>query len=291
MSKIKVMSLADASPDELRRWQMSLLDILVYFRDFCVSHNIKFYLAGGTRLGAIRHKGFIPWDDDVDVQLFREDYDRLLELWDKEADTSRFVCQVTTDRVNSRFPMATIRSVNTTCIYDHSVNDDICQGMKVDVEFLDVIPKSKVRRLFHIMFCSIFSLYSAQRMPRRTTLLKKIISKILLAAIPSHTIRWKIAKWCEKQIKRYNPGNDNDLLSYLMVADYHKEWFKDTVWVDFEGYKMPVPIGYEEILKAQYGDYMQLPPEDKRISDVDNLVFYDLDHSYLDYKGKYYCLD
>ena len=61
--------------------------------------------------------------------------------------------------------------------------------------------------------------------------------------------------------------------------------------MDFEGYKMPVPIGYDRFLTVAYGDYMQLPPEDKRKPMTSNLVFYDLDHSYLDYKGKYYCVN
>ena len=169
MKEKKMMSIVDASPEEIRKWQLALLGILVYFRDFCESHNLKFYLAGGTRLGAIRHHGFIPWDDDVDVQMLREDYDKLIELWNKEADTSRFVCQVTTDKVCSRFPMATIRSVNTTCIFDHSVNDDICQGMKVDVEFLDVVPKDKFKKVLHSFYCRIRGLYTAQRIPRRAS--------------------------------------------------------------------------------------------------------------------------
>lgn len=75
-----------------------------------------------------------------------------------------------------------------------------------------------------------------------------------------------------------------------MVAPYKMEWFKDTKWVKYEGYDMPIPSGYDQILKAQYGDYMQLPPEDKRTPVTENLVYYDLDHTYLDYKGKYYCV-
>lgn len=290
MEEKKMMSIVDASPEEIRKWQLALLDILVYFRDFCKSHNLKFYLAGGTRLGAIRHHGFIPWDDDVDVQMFRKDYDKLIELWNKEADTSRFVCQVTTDKTCSRFPMATIRSVNTTCIFDHSVNDDICQGMKVDVEFLDVVPKGEYKIQMHLFYCRLRALYAAQRVPRRASLIKKIVSWALLTAVPSHKLQWKISNWCEKQIKKYNPGDDSDIISYSMVANYKQTWFKDTKWVDFEGYKMPVPVGYDEILKAQYGDYMQLPPEDKRKPVTDNVIFYDLNHSYLDYKGKYYCV-
>lgn len=290
MEENKMMSLKNASPEELRKWQFGLLDILVYFRDFCKEHNLKFYLAGGTRLGAIRHQGFIPWDDDVDVQMFREDYDRLIELWDKEADTSRFVCQVSNKDRSSRFPMATVRSVNTTCIYDHSVNDDFCQGLKIDVEFLDVVPKGMINKILHTFYCRILALYRAQRMPKRASFIKTFGSAFFLSICPSKKLQWKVSTWCEKQIKKYNPPTENDVVSYLMVAPYKMEWFKDTKWVKYEGYDMPIPSGYDQILKAQYGDYMQLPPEDKRTPVTENLVYYDLDHTYLDYKGKYYCV-
>lgn len=80
----KLISVKDFTPEELRKWQLKLLEILVYFRDFCNEHNLRFWLAAGTCLGAVRHKGFIPWDDDLDVQMPREDYDKLIELWIKK---------------------------------------------------------------------------------------------------------------------------------------------------------------------------------------------------------------
>ena len=89
----RLISVKDFSSEELRRWQMRLLEILVYFRDFCEAHDLKFMLAAGTCLGAVRHHGFIPWDDDLDVQMPREDYDKLVKIWNEEADTSRFVCE------------------------------------------------------------------------------------------------------------------------------------------------------------------------------------------------------
>ena len=75
-----LIKLADFTPAELRAWQKRLLEILVYFSDFCQKHQLKFYLAYGTLLGAIRHKGFIPWDDDVDVQMPREDFEKLYDF-------------------------------------------------------------------------------------------------------------------------------------------------------------------------------------------------------------------
>lgn len=290
MNKMKLMSLKDLSPEELRKWQLKLLEILVYFRDFCEEHDIKFFLSGGTCIGAIRHKGIIPWDDDVDVMLLREDYDKLISIWNKEADTSRFVCSVTTKDQSSRFPMATIRSVNTTCIYDHSVNDDICHGIKIDVEFLDVVPKGKVSRLIHTVSEGLMGMLRTQRIPKRQSLSRVIRSSLLLALFPTKGIRWKVSSFCEKIVTKYNPPKEDDNVRYLLCRLHPYHYFKDVEWVDFEGEKMPVVKNYDRFLRTVYGDYMQLPPEDQRKPATDNLVFYDLDHSYLDYKGKYYCV-
>ena len=287
----KLISVKDFTPEELRKWQMKLLEILVYFRDFCQEHNIKFFLSGGTCLGAIRHKGFIPWDDDVDVVLFREDYEKLIKLWDIHADTSKFVCQVTTKDKCSRFPMATIRSVNTTCIYNHSVDDDICQGLKIDVEFFDVVPKGLLRQKLHSLCCGLLGLFMTQRVPERMSKKYLFFSRILFLIFPTMSVRWKVAKLCEKYVKKFNPAKDGDTIRYLLTNPRPFNFFRDVLWVDFENEKMPIPIEYDKSLKTSYGDYMKLPSEDQRKPATDNLVFYDLDHSYLDYKGKYYCIN
>lgn len=287
-SEQKLISVKDFSPEELRKWQLKLLEILVYFKEFCEAHNLRFMLAAGTCLGAVRHKGFIPWDDDLDVQMPREDYDKLIEIWNKEADTSRFVCAVTNETECSRFPMAVIRSVNTTCIYSHSVNDDICQGLKIDVEFLDGVPENKLVRKYNEALADILALYRAQRAPMRVSKIKIWGSRFLLWLVPSRRARWKISSFCERQIKKYKFG-EQEFVRYSACALRPSKSFTDVLYLDFEGYKMPVPAGYDAVLRAAYGDYMQLPPKEAQKPATDNLVFYDLDKSYLEYKGKYYC--
>ena len=85
--------------------------------------------------------------------------------------------------------------------------------------------------------------------------------------------------------------SEHDTVRYLFCSLQEKAVFEDIIYLDFEGYKMPVPSGYDSYLRSAYHDYMKLPPENKRKPATDNLVFYDLDHSYLDYKGKYYCVN
>lgn len=288
MEKKDLISVKDFSPEELRKWQLKLLDILVYFRDFCEAHQLRFFLSAGTCLGAVRHHGFIPWDDDLDVQMPRSDYDKLIEIWNKEADTSKFVCSVTTKEQCSRFPMAVIRSVNTTCIYDHSVNDDFCHGLKIDVEFLDGVPEGSINNYWNIQCARLLALLRAQRIPRRQSWIRKVLATIIVYALPK-TVVWNISEFLEKQLKRIPYDSDCKRVRYLSCKGAEKSCFAEICWIDFEGYKMPIPEGYDQYLKNAYGDYMQLPPEKSRVPATDNLVFYDLDHCYLDYKGKYYC--
>lgn len=284
-----LISVKDFTPEELRKWQLKLLEILVYFRDFCEEHNLRFMLAAGTMLGAVRHKGFIPWDDDLDVTMPREDYDKLVDLWDQYADKSKFRCERTDKNRSVRFPMTVCRSMDTTCIYNHSVDDDICQGLKIDVEFLDGVPANKLKLLYCSFCAKLYALLSAERIPYRFPFTTRTLAKIILFVLPNHRMRWPLTKFLESQMKKYKFEN-SEYVRYLTNPFRKKSYFESVVYADFEGYKMPIPKGYHEILSAYYGDYMQYPPEDKRTPATDNIVFYDLDHSYLDYKGKYYCV-
>lgn len=285
----KLISVKNFSPEELRKWQLKLLEILVYFRDFCEAHHLRFFLSAGTCLGAVRHHGFIPWDDDLDVQMPRPDYEKLISIWNKEADTSKFVCSVTTKEQSARFPMAVIRSVNTTCIYDHSVNDDICHGLKIDVEFLDGVPEGKIRDFWNKQCARLLLFFKTQRLPNRESFTRLLMSKLLLTLLPK-SVMWYLSVFFEKQIKSVPFDGDCKRVRYFSCKGAPRSCFDDVVWMDFEGEKMPIPGGYDLFLRNAYGDYMQLPPEKSRVPVTDNLVFYDLDHSYKDYKGIYYCV-
>lgn len=289
MEERKLISVKDFSPEELRKWQLKLLEILVYFRDFCDANGLRFWLAWGTLIGAVRHQGFVPWDDDIDVQMPREDYEKLLELWPQKADLSKFECLTTTKDICSKFPMTVIKSVNTTCIYNHSVNEDISQGLKIDVEFLDGVPNGKYMRKINKECSRLLALFRAQRVPERMSPKIKSQAKFLLKIL-NKKMMWTISVLLEKQMKKYKFA-DCEYVRYLSCPLEKRSGFDSTIYVDFEGYKMPIPIGYDQILRAAYKDYMQFPPIEQRKPATDNLVFYDLDHSYREFKGKYYCVE
>lgn len=282
------ISLSELSPEEFRRWQLKMLEILVYFRDFCLKHNLRFFLSAGTCIGAIRHKGFIPWDDDVDVIMPRKDYDKLFSLWNEFADTDRFLCCKSDENQTIGFPMILIRSRNTTCIYEHSKNWDICHGLKIDVEHYDGMPKNKFKQKIQYFESMAFALFRTQRIPNQKSKFIKVLSKVILAIVPSPRLRYKISELLEQQISKYD-CESSEYVRYLNNPPMKRNFFDKEVWVEFEGTIMPVPENYHDFLWAEFGDYMQLPPLHSRKPKTDCLAFYDLDNGYEKYKGIHYC--
>lgn len=289
MNKDELIEVANFSPEEFRRWQLKVLDILVYFRDFCVKHDLKFVLSSGTCLGAVRHKGFIPWDDDVDVAMPRPDYDKLMNLWNQYAEVDKYQCCQGTEEQSIGFPMILIRSCNTTCIYEHSKNWDICQGLKIDVEHLDGMPKGKIARFYQNICAHGLALFRTQRVPNQKSIFIKMISKILLGLFPGTKLKYRISVCFENQVKKVD-YNTSEYVRYLVCPPWKKEYFDNIIWVDFEGTTMPIPADYDSFLKTMYGNYMELPPEKSR-KPITKCVFYDLDNGYKKYKGIHYCKD
>lgn len=281
--------------EDLKLLQKKSLDVLLYFKDFCEKHQLQFLLCGGTCIGAIRHKGFIPWDDDIDVFMLRDDYERLEELWNKYADTERFSYCRTTQEKNYHHIAASIKDNYTTFINRHSKNEDIVHGVGIDILPLDGYPDSGVKRINQVIFAMIFSLFNAQRLPDNQGKFIRWMSAFILSIVPSPKIRYKLWSYAEKQMIKYRIKDSNyitQLLSGLTFINlkYPKEIFSGAVYKEFEGYQLPAPKGYDEYLRMGFGDYMQFPPKEDRVPKHDT-IYINLDESYKKYKGIYYCVE
>lgn len=278
---------------EINEIQQKLLGILIYFQEFCVENNLKFVLAGGTCLGAVRHKGMIPWDDDLDVFMLREDYEKLTHLWESNADTSRYSCVRSDDRINIRHAATEIKDNNTTFIQYRTDDLDINQGIMIDVIPLDDVAKSAIARFMQFFYAMVFSCFNFQRLPEHKSKGVYYLTKVALSLVRSFDRRYRIWKFCETKMIKLGRNESGEVASFvegpkIMKQRFPKVWFETPSYLEFEGYVMPVPQDYDHWLTVSYGDYMKPPPEEERVM-RHNVKFYDMKNNYKKYKGIYYC--
>ncbi|MDE5763717.1 MAG: LicD family protein [Ruminococcus sp.] len=288
MHKLKTLT-----EEELRSLQRKNLEITEYFVNFCKEHNLRVYVFAGACLGAVRHKGFIPWDDDIDLIMPAPDYNKLIEIWDKEADTERYSLCMQTKDYNDHHVSNSIRDNRTTFITEASVDTDTNQGVALDFGCVHAAARTKIGRILQLGFACGRSLFKAGRLPNRQSKPVYYASKILLGIFRGEKIRYYIWSLCEKLAtlpdKHYEEAKYVKELSMFPFITwlYPREWFDKAVWVPFEDTKLPLPQGYKQYLKKRYGDYMTPPPEKDRHPEH-RIVFMDLHTPYIQYRVKKY---
>lgn len=255
---------------EIRNLQLKSLDILLYFKKFCETHKLTFYLCGGCCIGAVRHQGFIPWDDDVDVFMPREDYEKLPKLWEKYADKHRYSCNRTTKDKFMGNIMTTITDNNTKVIRPWQEGKDGHKGVMMDILPLDGCAPTGTKRKIQMLWSMIFSLYCSRIVPVNHGKIVSFISRILLFLIPSDNLKYKIWKFAENQMSKYKISDSKFITElcagpHYMKNEYPQEIFSGVIYKSFENYLMPLPAGYDSYLRIAFGNYMKLPPKEKQI--------------------------
>lgn len=246
---------------EVKKIEIEILDYIV---SVCEANNLKYFLAGGTLLGAVRHGGFIPWDDDIDINMPRPDYDKLVEIM--RNINGRFMLKAF--EISEDYVYAFAKMVDTTT---ELIEKDIPHpgyGLFVDIFPLDGLPNDESERIrFQNKLWKYNNMlgYSIQKSAAH----KNFIFK--LKYIFSKCIGYKrLLKLIGSNAKSYL----YELCDYVAVVTtavnkYRKiprELYESSTYLSFEGKEYSVPEKYDEYLTGLYGDYMQLPPEDKRIS-------------------------
>ncbi len=277
----------------LRELQLKSLEMFCYLKRFCEEHHLLIYFCGGCCIGTIRHKGFIPWDDDIDVFMPRDDYEKLKQIWNKEADTEKYACIFPTKEVRTRNQFLTINDNYSTFIKIHQKDLDINHGIVIDVLPLDGCPSSRIKRRIQKFWALIYALYITEMIPQNHGKFVTVVGKIMLGMVPSKKIRYRIWKLAEKKMTKYKIQDCNYVTELCsgpryMQNEYPKALFEKAIYKEFEGQEMPIPIGYDEYLKIAFGDYQTLPPKEKQIPEH-NVVYCDVNRSYTEYKGIYYC--
>ena len=254
----------------LREFQLVLNDMLIDFDTFCKENHLPYYLIGGSALGAKRHEGFIPWDDDVDVALLRRDFERLEQIIE-----GKLPAHLKYESVHEHsFPNAPMGFLYN--ISDPSI--PLEQAPTIDVFALDGVPDSRIWRKVQKFFCSVYHL-SVYRQPaqNRGERARKM-TKLLIAVTPNflfHFYRFL----CKKIITRWKVEKQENLSNLFGMQGYDREIMpksylgtpKDLI---FEGRPMPCPEDIDGYLTHLYGDYMQLPPKDKQIPHHKEYLFH-----------------
>ena len=271
--------------------QEKCLEMAEYFVQFCKENDLLCYLCGGGAIGTLRHKGFIPWDDDLDFFMPREDYEKLAQLWPQKAD-SRYQLSKSNENYIDRNLFITIRDTQTTCIKPYQQDLDIPHGLALDVLPLDYYPANGLSRKKQVIAALVYSLFCAQTIPEKHGGIMKWGSQVLLALIPSKKLRYKIWKKAEAEMTKYTKEESDGITElcsgpYYMKKKYPISSFEDALWLPFEETELPIPIGYDDYLRTAFGDYMTPPPVEKQVAHHD-AVLVDLEKSYTHYKGEYY---
>ena len=199
--------------------QAKCLEMAEYFVQFCKENDLLCYLCGGGAIGTLRHKGFIPWDDDLDFFMPRKDYEKLAQLWPQKAD-SRYQLSKSNENYIDRNLFITIRDTQTTCIKPYQQDLDIPHGLALDVLPLDYYPANGLSRKKQVIAALVYSLFCAQTIPEKHGGIMKWGSQALLALVPSKKLRYKIWKKAEAEMTKYTK-EESDGITELCSGPYY----------------------------------------------------------------------
>ena len=255
------------NPDgsELRRQQMRMLDMLLVFDEICQRNDIKYWLSSGTLIGAVRHKGFIPWDDDVDVEMMREDYQRLMQVL-PSALPDWLALQTDETDPNYFYYYAKLRDKNSrieeTNNYDRLLKE---RGI-----FIDIFPLEKQRRWLHILGEKTTGhMYKIWRTSKDDA---KSMRKIRRIFNVNQRVVYPVLRFLCRLF-------GSKVITSGMGMPFHNPRYEEDIFplttAEFEGHQLPVPHDADHMLRAIYGDYMKLPDLDKLNLHINKLEFYE----------------
>lgn len=266
-AKMKELSKEEIKDIELR--------ILLEVAEFCDNHGIKYFLACGTLLGAVRHKGFIPWDDDVDIAMPRADY----EIFVSSFSSENYVMH--DFRIDEKYPYPFAKvSDPRTCLIEN-IESPASMGVYIDIFPIDGLPENEKERK-----CFFYKLGWRRRVLawKRNAVCKtegvvhkiiQIIAKFILKPVSVNSIVY----WYDKHVKKYDYETALSVGHFVTKATWGadvkpKSLFSNAIKCEFEQESFWIPSDYETYLTIEYGDYMKLPPEEERVSNHDYMAYW-----------------
>ncbi len=244
--------------------QDKILSIAVYIDSFCREHNIDYCLMGGSALGAKRHKGFIPWDDDLDIFMTADNYEKFRKAFKKYGDVETYYLQEYGLTKEGLVTVPKLRMNGTTYIEELTKDLKIHQGIYVDIFILHNCPNLKIKQLWQCFWakCVVVKGMSMRGYNRQTGLRK------FLLAVSKMLPKKMMVDFALKQVYKFRNEASEYYCNFLGKAIYKKglykkEWFIETEYTDFETVKLKVPKGLHDFLSERFGDYMKIPSAER----------------------------
>ncbi len=254
--------------EELNRIHDLNLLIAEEIKRICEENDIKYFIIAGTLLGAIRHGGFIPWDEDMDFGMLREDYIRFEKACKTQLDKSRFYIQTFKNDKGYSYAFSKIRLKGTRIIEKISAGSDAKKGIFVDIFPFDNVPDSPLKRKINSverrMLNQLINIKLGYDVNSKSRL-KRVFTVLIAKAVPRKvllTMRYRV-------MTRYNRKYTDNIVTAQGSYGYEKEiiprrYLDNIVDIPYENTAFPGFADYDEYLCGMYGDYMQLPPKDKQ---------------------------
>lgn len=252
--------------ETLRKIQLIQLEMLIEVDRICKKCGIHYNIIAGTLLGAVRHGGFIPWDDDADVAMLRSEYDRFVKAAARELDTSRFYFQDHRTTPGYRWGYGKLRRKDTLFLREHQEHMPYPQGIFIDIFPLDQVPESRIGRMLVNFECFLVRkvLYSPVGRIADKNALKRVVYSAL-SHIPDKTV----FGYYEGMIRRASWRNSS-MVRILMFPTpndtymYYKRWYENSADITFENHTFSGIVDWDGYLSFKFGSYMELPPEEQR---------------------------
>lgn len=267
--------------NEKRKLQLKILDIAKYIDKLCKKNNIEYFLIYGSCLGAVRHQGFIPWDDDMDIAMTEENYFKFIKIFEEQGDKEKYYLQTPDKEENYCLAFSKLRDITTTLIEEGNKDKDITYGVYIDIFPLVGVPKNKIKRSI-LKINRTFLLYANANIINNKFL--KFISEIIIKTIGKK----RIIKYCTKACFKYKTKDYDEWLSIGDGARFElnlldKKIYGNPVYKPFEDTRLPIPVEYDKYLRHIYGNYMQIPSKEEIAKSEHTPYFLDLNLPYAKY--------
>ncbi len=252
------------------------LDILLHVTAFCEKHGLRYFLTYGTLIGALRHKGFIPWDDDVDIQMPRADYEEFLRSYNAENAGGIYKLIAPTDKA-SRHSIGKVIDTRTVKI-EPLLKYKEPLGVDVDIFPIDGMPESEAE--FDEWYAALHEIYNKYAIQTITPTTDRFLTNLnLIRKHLTYPSRKKLLQQAAAMHAQY-PYETSKYVGTVECA-YNgkgnrapKEDFDGFIMVEFEGHEFRAPVGYDRILRNIYGEYMTPPPKEKQVTHHTNKVYW-----------------